>query len=180
MSAGLFLILYPLINSRFIRKHWHIISFMMVVLALPLSQLFVYIISFTKYKYYFESYLTGGGIIKYELILNFILYIIYVIILKDYKENKYSFAFLVSEFVTLFIAYLSVYINVSEMISRLTYIFSYGQMLSIPYVLSKIKLKRYKIGYLYIIYSAFLFNFFYNFVYKNYHEVMHYLTYWSK
>lgn len=145
-SSIIFVVVYPLCNLRFYRRHYLVYSLMFLVLIFLGSSLFVSIIKLTKYSYFLESYLTTGRITYTYILHNLLILIVTYVILKDsYKVNRNDFSYLVIQTISALVPFLSFVIPSSELVSRLDLYFLTYQILLVPYLLSRIKNQKKRI-----------------------------------
>ena len=174
-SSIIFVVVYPLCNLRFYRRHYLICSTAFFLFIFFGSSLLTFVIKLTKYRYFLESYLTTGRPTYTYMLHNLLILIVAYAILKDsYKVNKNDFSYLVIQTVSALVPFLSFVIPSSELVSRLDLYFLTYQILLVPYLLSRIKnqKKRILIGSVLGIYM-FLYMY-YSIVIRDNHAVLPY------
>ncbi len=139
-SALIMIPIYFIVNSKFINKHYLTLMILAVV-ALPfVSKFLIYLISYTKYAYYFNSEFNNGDSNTLNIIINALWLLISFLLLYNEKNyNKEGYALLVIQSFAFLFSYLSLFIKVSEMMSRLANYFIFHQILLIPYLFEREK-----------------------------------------
>ena len=175
MTAIPIFFMYFLINSKFMRKHFLFIAFLIICFLPLLAKVLVLILENTKYNYYFISDFNNGSTTSINIIYGLFYFIVFYVVLRDeIKTNKISYTFVLFQFFYFLISFSSIFISVSEMISRMCYYFLFYQIISIPYVISKGKTKRDRIliTLLFVItYCAYTYYFI---ILRGYHDVLPY------
>lgn len=172
---------YFFINFKFIKKNYMIIILSIILLSKPLSDLLILILSHTKYAYFFNSHYANGKVTYVNIIYGAILLLISVVILyKRRLTDNFAWLLLCVQFFNFWMYFLSFYIPVSEMISRIAYYFWIYQIILIPYLISVKKKNEIKIilfgGYT-IIYFVY---FYYYIIMQGYYKVLPYQSIFSK
>ena len=139
-SALIMIPIYFIINSKFINKHYLKLIILSIILLPIISKLFIYLIGFTKYAYYFNSEFNNGESNLLNIVINFLWLIISFFLLYNEKNrNKESYALLVIQTFAFLFSYLSLFMKVSELTSRIANYFIFHQILLIPYLFSREK-----------------------------------------
>lgn len=172
-TAIIMIPIYFLINSNIIRKYFLKLVILSLILLPIISKIFIYIIGFTKYAYYFNSSFNNGDINLINILINFVWLIISLALLdKEKEDNDEAYALLFMQTIAFLIAYTSMFIRVSEMMSRLASYFIFNQILLIPYLVEREKERQGKaiVSGLYIIsYGAYMVYFI---ILKGYHQAL--------
>lgn len=165
--------MYFIFNSKKIRKHF-LISCLLVIILIPvLSKLFIIIASHTKYYYYFVSEFNNYSSNRINIAINGLWLLISFALLYNEKDiNKESYVLLFIQTCAFLISYLSLFISISEMISRIASYFIFYQILLIPYLVNREKEKKGKI----ILTSTYIitygFYMYYFIIVNGYHSVL--------
>ncbi len=139
-SALIMIPIYFIVNSKFINKHYLTLMILAIVVLPFISKLLIYLISYTKYAYYFNSDFNNGDSNTLNIIINALWLLISFLLLYNEKNyNKEGYALLVIQSFAFLFSYLSLFIKVSEMMSRLANYFIFHQILLIPYLFEREK-----------------------------------------
>lgn len=174
-SSVIFIVVYPLCNLRFYRRHYLAYSMLFFAFIFIGSGLLTAIIKLTKYSYFLDSYLTTGRITYTYMLHNLLILLVTYSVLKDsYKANKNDFCYLVIQTISALVPFLSFAVASSELVSRLDLYFLTYQILLIPYLVSRLRnqKKRVLVGSILGIYM-FLYMY-YTIVIRNNHAVLPY------
>lgn len=172
-SALIMIPMYFVINSEFIKKHYLTLLIISIIILPILSKIFIYLISFTKYAYYFNSDFNNGESNLLNIIINALWLFISFLLLNNEKETyKESYALLVIQTFAFLFSYLSLFIKVSELMSRIANYFIFNQILLIPYLFNREEEKSGK-GVIALIYTiSYGFYMIYFIVINGYHQVL--------
>jgi len=176
-SALIFIPIYLIINWRVVKKYFLPIAFIMLIAMPALTNIAILILSHTKYVYFIESYFNNGNSNYVNILFTFILlFIAYLTLYKRRFKDKYAWVFLSIHLFAFLFSYSSLFIKVSEMISRLTFYFIIFQVVSIPYIIYKNKYLSNKIaiGFTYLLLYGFYFV--YYILIKGYYGILPYQT----
>lgn len=174
-SAIIMLIFYLFTNIKFIRKHFLLVS-LILLLGIPvIAKIGITIILNTKYAYFLSSHFNNGQVTIVNIVYGLILFIsTYYFFRKDLKSDRKSYILVCSQLFYFLISLLSLFIKVSELISRLSFYYLLFQVILIPYLVVKQKNneKKYLIIFAYLVmYVAY---FYYYIILKGYHGVLPY------
>lgn len=172
-SALIMIPIYFVINSEFVKKHYLTLLIIGIITLPILSKIFIYLISFTKYAYYFNSDFNNGESNLLNIIINALwLFISFLLLNNEKDSNKESYALLVMQTFAFLFSYLSLFIKVSELMSRIANYFIFNQILLIPYLFNREEGKSGK-GVIALIYTiSYGFYMIYFIVINGYHQVL--------
>ncbi len=175
LSAIIIIIPYVLVNLKFIRRNFSVFILVFTISLPVVAKLLELILFNTKYRYYFESSFNNGNATKINLLYNLFFFVFsWALLYKKVKTDKNAFILLFMQFMAFWVSASSLFINVSEMISRITQYFLVFQILLVPYCFKTEKNTVNKVAYLssyILLYSAYLIYFI---VINGYHQVLPY------
>lgn len=175
ISAIIMIAPFILVQIKLIRKHF-LLFVIFFTLFLPIAcKLFELILTNTKYKYYFESYLNDGEVNWLNIIYNLFFFLLaYYILGNRILKDKFVFLLLFMQFMAFWISSVSMFIRISEMISRLTVYFSVFQLLLMPLCFESQTDSVGRTAFLTIYLLAYGAYFVYFILLKGYHQVLPY------
>lgn len=185
LSAFIFLIIYPLINfkSKYVHKYWGYAFLGLVVLIPLVTAVAEFVISFTKYAYYFEPewYSNNSGIVHYlivSLIIGLYCIFYYKKLVERYGNLAIGLIFVC--FISVYIALLSFFIKIPEMMTRLYLTFGWSGIFLTPMIFSVEEDKNMKIVHTFILFGVLTFATYGLIVMKGHHELFPYKWIFNK
>ena len=176
-SSLLLIPVYIFINWKFVKKHFLSIAIVLTVGLGFIAKILLIIISNTKYSYFIESSFNNGQTTTINIIYGFfVLVIAFVVLYKDRKKDKSAWVLLCMQFFYFLVSYLSIFIPISEMISRIAFFFLIYNVLLIPYLCYKIKINTNRYCLLLTYFGVYFMYFYYYIVMKGYYQVLPYKT----
>lgn len=174
-SAVIMIFPYIVANSRTI-KNYFLPFAIAATLAMPvLCSVLKSVLVNTKYYYYFVSDFNNGQANHVNIIYNlFFLIVAYVILGNRRKMEKYAYVLLVMQFSAFWISGVSLFIRISEMISRITVFFQVFQILLIPYCVSVQRNSANKAAVALFFLAPYALYMYYYIILNNYHAVLPY------
>lgn len=172
-SVLIFIPVYMFINWRWIKKRFLSIAIILTVSLPVLTKGLLLLISKTKYNYFLVSDFNNGNANKLNIIFGLVWFVIaFIILYKDRMKHRQSWTLLALQFFSFWTSLLSLFISVSEMISRLTNFFIFYQILIIPYLVSMQKKKSRKILIICLYLITYGLYMYYYIIMKGYHAVL--------
>lgn len=175
LAALLMLVPFLCVNIKLIRKYFLIFAISATALLPLLCVVLAAILRHTKYYYFFVSDYNDNMPTTRNVVYHLFFFILAMVVLyKDRMKDKYGFVLLFMQFCAFWVSATSIFIRVSEMISRVTVFFSVYQLLLIPHMCVKEKYTGwdYAIAGTYIaLYGYYLLVFI---VIRGYHQVLPY------
>lgn len=163
------------VNLKFIRRRFLLYAVLAVVLLPVVCKILQAVLMNTKYRYFFISHYNNGNATSVNILYNFVFFVLsYMVLRGRIKTDKSAYVLLCMQFFAFWMSTTSLFISISEMISRATVYFQIFQVLLIPYCVSACKDKMLKNLYLYlyiILYGLYLV---YYIIMKGYHDVLPY------
>jgi len=175
LSAIVMIIPCFMVNVKSIRKHFLAFAILITVLLPVFSKILEIILIHTKYRYYFSSDFNNGDSTKINILYHFVFFALsYYVLRNRIKKDKQAYVLLFMQFLAFWISSVSLFISISEMISRITMYFQIFQVLLVPYCVKVQKDKTSKVVYsasYFIAYAAYLIYFI---IINGYHQVLPY------
>ena len=166
---------YVAVNLRFVRREfpvWLVIA----VIALPFACVVLeFILRHTKYEYFFTSDLNDNQSTTLNIFYHLVFFVLmYLALGRSYKADKQAYVLLFLQFFAFYISCVSLFIPISEMISRATMYFQVYQILSVPYCLKRIRRADNRAAFALIYFGAYALYLIWFIVLKGYHDVLPY------
>lgn len=179
-TAIIILIAYIVCNIRFIQKNFTCFCILSIVLIPIFAIVIKEVAMTTKYAYYFVSEFNNNRSTTIMILYNALFFVLFYLRMYHYRlSDRKCYLFLLMQFFALWCSLLSLFIPISEMISRIVNFFIVFQVLAVPYMGLKTKFKsnRYAFNMIYVTaYSAYLI---YYIVIMGYHAVLPYQSIFS-
>lgn len=173
-AALLMLVPYILIRIKFVRRNFLFCSIVILIFSPILCILLKYLLSLTKYSYFLTDYF-DDNIAEFSILINLILFVIsYVVLKNQIKTDDKSYVLLVIQFILFTIFWMSIFLKISELISRIAFMFQVFQVFLIPHLYKRIKLNSNKLLFIIFILLIYGFNFFYFIMLKGAHDILPY------
>ena len=135
ISALIAIPVYFVVNNDIVRKYLFSFCLTLCILLPILAKFALYLISHTKYEYFLVSEFNNGDVNTVNIIYGFVYFVIsFILLYKDRMRYKEVYVLLIMQFLYFFVSIISIFIPVSEMISRIASYFLYYQILLIPYI----------------------------------------------
>jgi transmembrane protein EpsG len=135
ISALIAIPVYFIVNNDIVRKYLFSFCLTLCILLPILAKFALYLISHTKYEYFLVSEFNNGDANTVNIIYGFVYFVIsFILLYKDRMRYKEVYVLLIMQFFYFFVSIISIFIPVSEMISRIASYFLYYQILLIPYI----------------------------------------------
>lgn len=175
LSALVMILPYFIVNFKFIRKNFALIAVLATLLLPFFAQVMKVIIMNTKYKYFFDSEFNNGNVTVINIIYNLFFFIVsYTVLYKRLNVDKTAYVLIFMQFLAFLVSALSLFISISELISRFTTYFQIFQILLIPYCFTTLTNKTDKVIYLSGYILAYALYLIYFIILKGYHHVLPY------
>lgn len=174
-TAIIMIVPYVAVNLRFVRREfpvWLVIA----VIALPFACVVLeFILRHTKYEYFFTSDLNDNQSTTLNIFYHLVFFVLmYLALGRSYKADKQAYVLLFLQFFAFYISCVSLFIPISEMISRATMYFQVYQILSVPYCLKRIRRADNRAAFALIYFGAYALYLIWFIVLKGYHDVLPY------
>ena len=173
ITALLMIPIYFVVNNKFIRKYLLTCAIVGTILIPIIAKLALILISHTKYNYFLISEFNNGESNKLNILYGFIYLVLALYCLyKERNVKKEGYVLLCMQFFNFWVSFLSLFIPVSEMISRIANYFIAYHIIMIPYIYNREYSKKGKIAILAfytLTYGAYMIYFI---VLKGYHQVL--------
>jgi len=142
ITSFLMILPYIIVQIKFIKKNFLIVAFLLTLLLPVFCRVFVWLVSFTKYGYYFEDY-NIHEVTTVNILYHLFFFVeAWLVLGKKRETDKMSYILLVMQFFAFYISAASIFISIPELITRLTFYFQIFQLLLIPYMYVNIKGRR--------------------------------------
>lgn len=171
---------YILSNIKFVRKNFIFICVLSIIILPIFAQVFEEIVMHTKYAYYFNSSFNNDRSTRVLILYNALFFILFLFRMYRYRfSDRKCYIFILVQFLAFWLSLLSLFIPISEMISRLVNFFFIFQVLSVPYMGLKTKFKSNRIAFDIVYITAYSAYMIYYIVIMGYHEVLPYISIFS-
>lgn len=179
-TSIIILIAYIACHIKFIQKHF-LLFCIAAIISLPiLALVFKQIASHTKYYYYFISDFNNNRSTTILILYNFIFFALFLIRMYKFRlSDKRCHIFLMMQFFALWFSLLSLFVPISEMISRIVNFFLVFQVLAVPYMGLKTNFKSNRLAFNAIYITAYSTYMIYYIVIMGYHAVLPYYSIFS-
>lgn len=176
IAVAIFLV-YIVCYSKLIQKYFPIICIVSIICIPVISIVLKEILMHTKYNYYFTSQFYNHKSTIVLVLYTSFFFISFYLGLRSYRMNdRKSFIFLVFQFLAVGISLVSFFIQASEMISRIAQFFLIYQVLSVPYIATKLKNTNYRFMFVSVYIEAYTIYMVYYIILMEYHEVLPYVS----
>lgn len=171
------LIAYIICHIKFFQRNF-LFFCLATIISLPImSLIFKQIAMHTKYYYYFISDFNNNRRTLVLILYNLLFFILFMLRMYKYRlKDRKCHIFLMMQFFALWLSLLSLFIPISEMISRLVNFFLVFQVLSVPYMGLKTNYKSNRVAFNVIYITAYSTYMIYYIVYLGYHSVLPYVS----
>lgn len=175
LSAVLMIFPYIFVNFKYVRKHFIRLA-VVVTLAVPVfAKLLQLVLMQTKYNYFFVSHFNNGNATVTNILYNLFFFVIsYMVLRKKIKTDKTAYVLLFMQFLAFWISSFSLFLSISELISRITVYFQVFQILLVPYCVKVQKDTTGKVAYLASYVVAYGIYLIYFIILNGYHQVLPY------
>lgn len=175
LSSILMIIPCIFVNLKFVRKNFVFFAIALIIFLPLLCKVMEIILMNTKYSYFFVSDFNNGNATTLNIIYNFTFFVLSFIVLHNkIQKDKTAYVFIVMQFLAFWVSSISLFISISEMISRLTVYFQVYQILLVPYCVKVQKDNYGKAFYLSSYILAYGLYLIYFIVINGYHHVLPY------
>lgn len=174
-SAIIMIVPYVAIHIKTIRKNFLTFAVILTV-ALPIiCKIIELILKNTKYNYFFASDFNNGDANFVNIFYNlFFFCLTYFVLKRRVLTDKFAYALVFMQFCAFWVSSVSLFISISEMISRTTMYFQVFNVLLIPYCYGIQKDKFSKNVFLALYLVAYTAYFFYFIILRGYYQVLPY------
>lgn len=171
---------YLLSNIKFVKRKFVFLCILSIVLLPIFALIFKEIALHTKYAYYFNSAFNNNKTTRVMILYNALFFVLFLLRMYRYRyEDRRCYLFILIQFLALWFSLLSLFIPISEMISRLVNFFLIFQVLSVPYMGLKTKFKSNRLAFNTVYITAYSVYMIYYIVIMGYHEVLPYVSIFS-
>lgn len=174
-SAVIMIIPCVFANLKIVRKNFALFAIAITVLLPVLCKVMEIVLMNTKYEYFFVSHFNDGNVTTVNIVYHFAFFVLsYIILGNRIMKDKKAFVLLFMQFLAFWVSCISIFIRISEMISRLTVYFQVYQILLVPYCVKVQKDSSGKALYLSSYFIAYGLYLVYYIVINGYHHVLPY------
>ncbi len=179
-TAVIILMAYFVCNIKFIRKNFSFLCILSILLLPVIAVVVREIGMHTKYAYYFVSHFNNNRSTTVMILYNMLFFVLFYLRMNRYRmKDRKCYLFLVMQFMALWCSLLSLFIPISEMISRIVNFFIVFQILAVPYMGVKTKFKSNRFAFNLVYVSAYSAYMIYYIVILGYHAVLPYHSIFS-
>lgn len=176
-SALIMLIPYIFVNIKFIRKNCVFVFVVLILLIPVLAVAFKQFISYTSYNYFLISDFNNArpNIINFVYNTIFFIFAFHILYSKN-RMTRTSYVLLCLQFFAMFFSILSYFVPVGELLSRLISYFSIYQIILIPYLYNRIRIRSNRNAFLLMIVAMYATYMVYYIILKGYYDVLPYVS----
>lgn len=169
------LITYIICNVKFVRKNFTILCVLSVAMLPIISMIFEAVMMHTKYYYYFVSDFNNNNKTTSMILFNSLFFILYFVRMNRYRmTDRKCYIFLVIQFLAFWFSLLSLFVPISELISRIVVFFVTFHVLSVPYMGLKTQYKSNRLAFNCVYISSYTAYMVYYIIILGYHAVLPY------